>query len=126
MEPLVVMVVIRHIALVDHTLLNSLRDSFPLLLDLQVYLQVDLQDMGLRYPPALAVAPKHLVHLGKMEALDHLVKTEALVHLGIMEALDRQEIMEALDHLVKMEALDHLGIMKALDHQEIMEALDHQ
>jgi len=88
MEPLVAMVVVRHIALVDHTLLNSLRDSFPLLLDLQVYLQVDLQDMGLRYPPALAVAPKHLDHQGIMEALHHQ---------GIMEPLDHQGKMEALD-----------------------------
>jgi len=88
MEPLVAMVVVRHIALVDHTLLNSLRDSFPLLLDLQVYLQVDLQDMGLRYPPALAVAPKHLDHQGIMEAL---------YHQGIMEPLDHQGKMEALD-----------------------------
>jgi len=88
MEPSAAMVVVRHIALVDHTLLNSLRDSFPLLLDLQVYLQVDLQDMGLRYPPALAVAPKHLDHQGIMEAL---------YHQGIMEPLDHQGKMEALD-----------------------------
>jgi len=44
--------------------------------------------MGLGYPPALAVAPKHLDHQGIMEAL---------YHQGIMEPLDHQGKMEALD-----------------------------
>jgi len=134
MEHLVAMVVIRHIVLVDYIPLNSLRDSFLLHLDLQV---VHLQDMGLEYPPALAVALKQLDLRCRMEALDHQGKMEALDHQEIMEALDHQGKtealdpqgkmdMEALDHLVKMEALDHLGIMEALDHQEIMEALDPQ
>ena len=103
MEHLVAMVVIRHIVLVDYILRNSLKDSFPLLLDPQV---VHLQDMGLEYPPALAVAPKHLDHRCKMEALYHQGKMEALDHQGKMEALDHQGILEALDHQGKTEALD--------------------
>jgi len=74
MEPLVAMGVIRHIVLVDHILLNSLKDSFHLLLDLQV---VHLQDMGQVYPLALAIAPKHLDHQFRMEAFNHQGKMEA-------------------------------------------------
>jgi len=144
MEPLVAMVVVRHMALVDHTFLNSLRDSFHLLSDLQVHLQVDpqvdlwleyylqyplvdLQDMGpaLGYPLGQVVAPKDLGHRCRMEALNCQAKMEALDHQGIMEALDHLDKMKALDHLAKLEALDHQGIMEPLDHQGIMEALDH-
>ena len=52
MELLVAVVVIRHIALVDHILLSSHRDSFHLLLDLQVHLPVDPQvGLWLEYYP---------------------------------------------------------------------------
>jgi len=111
MEPLVAMVVIRHIALVDHIFLNSLRDSFHLLSDLQVDLQVDLwleyylqsplmvdhQDMGpgRGYPLGLVVAPKDL---------DHQYRMEALIYQAKMEALDHLDKMESLYHLAKLEA----------------------
>merc|ERR1712013_577110 len=72
MELLVAVVVIRHIALVEHILLSSHWDSFHLLLD--------LQDMGLEYPLGLAITPKVLDHLGKTGDLDHLNKVEALDH----------------------------------------------
>ena len=121
MEHLVAMVVIRHIVLVDYILRNSLKDSFPLLLDPQV---VHLQDMGLEYPPALAVAPKQLDHPCRMEALDHQGKMGDLDHLDKAKALDPQGITGDLDHQGKMEALDHQGILEALDHQGKTEALD--
>jgi len=152
MEHLVAMVVIRHIALVEHILLSSHRDSFHLLLDLQVDLwlgyylqdpQAHLQDMGLELPPGLAVAPKDLDHQcrmgpsnhqAKMEPLDHQTIMEASDHQGnIMalyhqaktEALNHQGIMGVLDHLGKMGDLDYLGKVEAWDHLGIMEGLDH-
>jgi len=122
MEPLVATVVIRHIALVDYIFLNSLRDSFHLLLDLQVDLQVDpqvdlwleyylqspLEDhqvMGpaLGYPLGLVVDPKELGHQYRMEALNCQAKMEALDHQGKMEALDHLDKMVALYHLAKLE-----------------------
>jgi len=122
MEPLVAMAVIRHIALVDHIFLNSLRDSFHLLSDLQVDLQVDpqvdlwleyylqspLEDHqvmgpGLGYPLGLVVAPKDLGHQYRMEALNCQAKMEALDHQGKMEALDHLDKMVALYHLAKLE-----------------------
>merc|ERR1712013_439168 len=108
MELLVAVVVTRHIALVEHILLSSHRDSFHLLLDLQVDLwlgyypqdlqvdlQVDLQDMGLEYPQ------------GIMKVLDHLAKMQVLNHRGIMEFLDHLGKMGDLVHQGKMEVLDH-------------------
>merc|ERR1712013_410095 len=101
------MVVIRHIALVELILLSSHRDSFHLLLDLQVDLwlvyylqdsQAHLQDMGLELPPGLVVAPKDLDHQCIMEASDHQGNIMDLYHLAKMEALNPQGIMEVLDH----------------------------
>jgi len=130
MEHLVAMVVIRHKALVEHILLSSHRDSFHLLLDLQVdlwlgYYPQDLQDMGLEYPLGLAVAPKDLDHQCRMGYLNHQAIMEALDHQVIMEALDHQAIMEALDHQCNMKGLDHLAKTEVLNHQGIMEVLDY-
>jgi len=125
MELLVAVVVIRHIALVEHILLSSHRDSFHLLLDLQVDLwlgyypqdlQVDLQDMGLEYPLGLAITPKDLDHQCKKEALDHQCNMKGLDHLAKTEVLSHQGIMEVLDHLGKTGDLDHLNKVEALDH----------
>merc|ERR1712013_96864 len=139
MELLVAVVVTRHIALVEHILLSSHRDSFHLPQDLQVDLQVDLQDMGLEYPLGLAVAPKDLDHqcrmgaldhqgimkvldhLGKMGDMDRLDKGEAWDHQGIMGDLVHQGIMVGLVYLVKMAHLDHLGKVEALEYRGIKE-----
>jgi len=134
MEHLVAMVVIRHIALVEHILLSSHRDSFHLLLDLQVDLwlgyylqdpQAHLQDMGLELPPGLAVAPKDLDHQCRMGASNHQAKMEPLDHQAIMEASDHQGNIMALYHLAKTEALNHQGIMEVLDHLGKMGDLDY-
>ena len=135
MEHLVAMVVTRHIALVEHILLSSHRDSFHLLLDLQVDLwlgyypqdlQVDLQDMGLEYPLGLAVAPKDLDHQCRMGALDHQGIMKVLDHLAKMQVLNHRGIMEFLDHLGKMGDMDRLDKVEAWDHQGIMGDLVHQ
>jgi len=134
MEHLVAMVVIRHIALVEHILLSSHRDSFHLLLDLQVDLwlgyypqdlQVDLQDMGLEYPLGLAITPKDLDHQCRMEALDHQCNMKGLDHLAKTEVLSHQGIMEVLDYLGRMGDSVHLDKVGDLDCQGIMEVLDH-
>jgi len=135
MEHLVAMVVIRHIALVEHILLSSHRDSFHLLLDLQVDLwlgyypqdlQVDLQDMGLEYPLGLAITPKDLDHQCRMGALDHQGIMKVLDHLAKMQVLNHRGIMEFLDHLGKMGDMDRLDKVEAWDHQGIMGDLVHQ
>jgi len=134
MEHLVAMVVIRHIALVEHILLSSHRDSFHLLLDLQVDLwlgyypqdlQVDLQDMGLEYPLGLAITPKDLDHQCRMKALDHQCNMKGLDHLAKTEVLSHQGIMEVLDYLGRMGDSVHLDKVGDLDCQGIMEVLDH-
>jgi len=104
MEPLVAMVVIRHIALVDHIFLNSLRDSFHLLLDLQVDLQVDPQvDLWLEYYLQSPLMDHQVMGPGLGYPLNFQAKMEALDHQGIMEALDHLDKMEALYHLAKLE-----------------------
>ena len=134
MELLVAVVVIRHIALVEHILLSSHWDSFHLLLDLQVDLwlgyypqdlQVDLQDMGLEYPLGLAITPKDLDHQCKKEALDHQCNMKGLDHLAKTEVLSHQGIMEVLDYLGRMGDSVHLDKVGDLDCQGIMEVLDH-
>merc|ERR1719320_720624 len=102
----------RHIALVETILLSSHRDSFHLLLDLQV----DLQDMGLEYPLGLAVAPKDLDHQCRMGALDYQGIMKVLDHLAKMQVLNHRGIMEFLDHLGKMGDMDRLDKAEAWDH----------
>merc|ERR1712013_190925 len=139
MELLVAVVVTRHIALVEHILLSSHRDSFHLLLDLQVDLwlgyypqdlqvdlQVDLQDMGLEYPLGLAVAPKVLDHLAKMQVLNHRGIMEFLDHLGKMGDMDRLDKVEASDHQGIMGGLVYLGKMAHLDPLGKVEALEYR